>query len=659
MDLSIIIVNYNVKEFLQNLIHSIEKAALNLTKEIIIIDNASDDGSVEFIKEKLPQVTLIANKVNLGFGKANNIGLKQATGKYLLLINPDTIVAEDTFEKMICFFESNKTVGLAGCKILNPDGTFQLACRRSFPGPWTSFTKVTGLSSLFPGSKIFARYNLTYLDENQTYEVDAISGSFMMMKREVYEKVGGFDEQFFMYGEDLDLCYRIQKAGYKVFYVHSTQIIHYKGESAKRSSFDETKVFYNAMHLFVKKHLSSSFLVGLILRSAIAVRGFIAFIAVRKLIFASVVLDFLLFDLCLLAAEKIYLNNSDWGGFPAFAIPVVYTVPAFIQIVVSFAVGNYKKDRLSVSRTLAAILISLPILTSLTFFFKEYAFSRAIVLIAYSFLFITLSLWRIIAKIVFKEKLIDENYKKHRTLIVGINESSILIAKKIKKKKTDLRSVAGLIDFSNKNIGQQIDSFEVLGTDQNIKRIIKEFKINEVIFSSGEIAYNKMMEIVAKCSDTNVDFKIVGSNLDFIVGKTAVTLLDDMPVIELNYNIALPQHKLLKAILDYSIVIPSMILIYPFIFFKSKILNKQSDFTKFILGFPKVFTGELSLVGPKKESVQSEEFSGKKGLTGYWYIDTGNYDDIEKLNFYYAKNQNIWLDIEILAKSLNKMWSKK
>ena len=236
MDLSIIIVNYNVKEFLQNLIHSIEKASSNLTKEIIIIDNASDDGSVDFIKEKFPQIKLIANQTNLGFGKANNIGLKQATGKYILLINPDTLVAEDTFEKMIQFFESNKNIGLAGCKILNPDGTLQLACRRSFPGPWTSFTKVTGLSNLFPNSKIFARYNLTYLDENKSYEVDAISGSFMMMRKEVYEKVGGFDEQFFMYGEDLDLCYRIQKAGFKVFYVHSTQIIHYKGESTKRSS---------------------------------------------------------------------------------------------------------------------------------------------------------------------------------------------------------------------------------------------------------------------------------------------------------------------------------------------------------------------------------------------------------------------------------------
>ncbi|MCJ7552663.1 MAG: glycosyltransferase family 2 protein, partial [Ignavibacteriaceae bacterium] len=261
MDLSIIIVNYNVKVFLQNLLDSIQKASSGIQTEVIIVDNASDDGSIEFLREKYPQIKLIVNKTNLGFGKANNIGLKEAKGKFILFLNPDTIVAEDTFSKMIEFFNQTPDAGLAGCKILNPDGTLQLSCRRSFPGPWTSFTKVTGLSTLFPKSKIFARYNLTYLDENQTYEVDAISGSFMMIRKEVYDKVGGFDEQFFMYGEDLDLCYRIQKAGHKVYYVHSTQIIHYKGESTKRSNIDETKVFYKAMHLFVKKHLSTSFLV--------------------------------------------------------------------------------------------------------------------------------------------------------------------------------------------------------------------------------------------------------------------------------------------------------------------------------------------------------------------------------------------------------------
>jgi GT2 family glycosyltransferase len=658
LDLSIIIVNYNVKEFLQNLIHSIEKASTNITKEIIVIDNASDDGSVEFLKEKFPQVKLIVNQKNLGFGKANNIGLKQATGKYILLINPDTIVAEDTFEKMVQFFETNKNVGLAGCKILNPDGTLQLACRRSFPGPWTSFTKVTGLSLLFPKSKLFARYNLTYLDENQSYEVDAISGSFMMMRREVYKKVGGFDEQFFMYGEDLDICYRIQKAGFKVFYVHTTQIIHYKGESTKRSSLDETKVFYNAMHLFVKKHLSSSFLVGLILRSAIGIRSSLGFIGVRKLIIISVILDFLFFDLSLWIAEKIYLNLTDWRGFPHFAILIVYTIPASIQILASLIMGNYKKDKISVSKTLIAIFISLPVLSSLTFFFKDFAFSRAIVLITYTFVIILLPFWRIFSKLIFRVGLIDDTSKINRALVVGVDEASTKIGNKLRKKKTDRRTVVGLIGFSNKDVGNKIDSFEIIGTDQNIRKVIKENKINEIIFSSDSLTYNKMMEIVGKCRNDNVEFKIVGSSLDFIVGKTSVSMLDDMPLIELNYNITKPTVKIAKSIFDFSIVLPSLLLVYPFIFFKKKLTKKQSDFTKFILQFPKIISGKVSLVGPKNNSNNLSQFLGKKGLTGYWYIEETNKDELDKLDFYYAKNQNIWIDIDILVKSLTKMWSK-
>ena len=167
--------------------------------------------------------------------------------------------------------------------------------------------------------------------------------------------------------------------------------------------------------------------------------------------------------------------------------------------------------------------------------------------------------------------MVDDELKQKRTLIVGLDDSAIQIGKKIKKKKTDRRSVIGLIGFSNKNIGDQLESFEVIGTDQNIKRVIRDNKINEIIFSSGELSYNKMMEIVGKCREENVEFKIVGNNLDFIVGKTAVTLLDDMPVIELNYNITQTQQRIIKALFDYSIVIPSLFLIYPFIFFKRKL----------------------------------------------------------------------------------------
>ncbi len=308
--LSLIIVNYNVKEFLLNLLDSLEKALSGTDSEIIVVDNASEDGSVEVIREKYPEVIVIANSDNPGFGRANNQGLEIAKGEYIVLINPDTIVREDTFIKMLSFFNEFPEAGMAGCKVLNPDGSLQLPCRRGFPGPWTSFTKVTGLSTLLPKSPLFARYNLTYLDENDTYEVDAISGAFMMFRRKVYEEIGGFDPEFFMYGEDLDLCYRTQKAGFKVYYVHNTEIIHYKGESTRRSSMDETRIFYDAMHKFVKKHFSSSILVEFILRFAIILRKFVAFLNIYKLAILSITLDFIFFGLSLFAADQIYLSEK-------------------------------------------------------------------------------------------------------------------------------------------------------------------------------------------------------------------------------------------------------------------------------------------------------------------------------------------------------------
>jgi len=658
VNLSIIIVNYNVKEFLQNLIHSIYKAGENLKYEIIIVDNASDDGSVEFLREKFPQIKLIVNNKNLGFSKANNIGLKHASGRYILLLNPDTIVQEDTFEKMINFFETTPDAGMAGCKILNPDGTLQLACRRSFPGHWTSFCKVTGLSNLFPNSRLFARYNLTYLNENETYEVDAISGSFMMIRREAYEKVGNLDEQFFMYGEDLDWCYRMQKTGYKVYYVHNTTIIHYKGESTKRSSMDETKVFYSAMHLFVKKHLATSFLVEFILRAAIGMRRFIAFWGRRKLIIISVILDFLFFDLSLFAAEEFYrVISNEWLGFHEYHLVLLYTIPALIHIIISSFTGAYKKESISVLKTFTSIIISFFVISSLTFFFKQFAYSRAVVILTYIFLFFILSFWRIIAKLVFKTGA-DKPEVGKKVLIVGLNDFVIQIAEKLKSKKTDIYSIAGLIGLSNRDIGKKIGDFEVVGSIENLIKVIRDKQVKEVIFSSQELSYNQMMTIVAKCQNENVEFKLVGNNLDFLVGKTSISVLEDIPLIQINYNISNPLLKFIKASFDYTIAVFVLFLIYPLIYFISKVSNKKTDFRKFILGVPEIFSKKVSFVGPKK--VQNGKlYLGKRGLTGLWYIEDTDLVDHEKLDIFYAKNQNIWLDLEILGKTLNKMWETR
>ena len=659
MDLSIIIVNYNVKEFLQNLIHSVEKATGNIKYEIIVVDNASDDGSVDFLKEKFPGVRLIANKKNLGFSRANNQGLAVAKGKYLLLLNPDTLIREDTFQKMIEFFENTSDAGMAGCKILNPDGSLQLACRRSFPGPWTSFCKVTGLSTLFPGSRIFARYNLTYLDENKTYEVDAISGSFMMLRKETYEKVGGLDEEFFMYGEDLDFCYRVQKSGYKVYYVHSTQIIHYKGESTKRSSIDESKVFYDAMHLFVKKHLSSSFEVEIILRSAIVFRKFFDFLWRRRLILISLLIDFLVFNLSLWTADKLYALFGHWKGFPGSSYPVIFLIPACIHILVAAAMRIYRNNSLSVVRNLLAVAVSFLIISSLTFFFKQYAYSRATVLITYFILFFSLSLWRIFFKIIFKVGMKGEDFAHKKAAIVGTNDNSVKIANKLKSKSTEFHLVSGLIALTNKEIGSVMDGLEVIGSVENIKKVIREKNIEEVIFSTNELSYNQMMSIVSACQSEKVDFKVIGNNLDFLVGKTSVSMLEDYPLIEIKYNISSPYMSSLKSLFDFCLAAIVLFFLYPFIYLIVKLSGRQTEFRNFVLKTPLVIKRKVSFVGPQKSNNKDGLFLGKEGLTGFWYIEDTEEINKEKLDLYYAKNQNIWLDIEILGKTLNKMWGSR
>jgi hypothetical protein len=659
IDLSIVIVNYNVKEFLQNLVESINKASKNITTEIIVVDNNSDDGSTEIIQEKYPFVNLIKNKENVGFGRANNIGLKISRGKYILMINPDTIVREDTFDKMIDFFEANKDVGLAGCKVLNPDGTLQLACRRGFPGVWTSFTKVTGLSTLFPKSNFFAKYNLTYLDENQSYEVDAISGAFMFMRSEVYESVDGFDPQFFMYGEDLDLCYRVQKAGYKVYYVHSTEIIHYKGESTKRSSIDETQIFYDAMNLFVKKHFSTYYLVEFILRFAIVVRKLITFLNVYKIIIGSILLDFTLFVVAVLIAENIYLV-SNYHGFPESVKPMIYLFPAVIQVIISGLSGAYSKNTIASLKSIGGLLFGFLFITSLTFFFKQFAFSRAVILIAYFLALIFYSAWRIIIKFFFKVG-IAIGKRNERTLIVGTSKASIDLADKIKNSIEEISNVVGLITKSKKEINKSYNGYRVIGSYDIIGKVIDEEKIDKLILSSTDLSFNEIFTIVAQCQGKNIELKVAGSNQEFLVSKSAVTMLDDIPLVDINYNISSASYMFSKLILDYLIAIPSIIFIFPFVILFYKITGKSSDFINLIMQLPEVLLRKKSLVGPKTGNKSLNLYLGKPGLTGLWYIEKydNRHKDLSKLDIYYAKNSNVWLDLEIIGETLSKMLINK
>ncbi|HRQ52233.1 MAG TPA: glycosyltransferase family 2 protein, partial [Agriterribacter sp.] len=252
--LSVIIVSYNVKYFLEQCLCSVYKAGRHIDMEVIVVDNASSDGSRTYLEPAFPGVIFYWNKENLGFGKACNLGLKHAKGTYILFLNPDTIVGEDCFEKGTAFLKSHPRCGVLGVRMVDESGRFLKESKRAFPSPVTSFFKLSGLAALFPRSAFFAKYYLGNLDEKETHEADVIAGAFMMMKKEVLDITGGFDEAFFMYGEDIDLSYRVQKQGYTNYYYPGVTILHFKGKSTPEKNMHYIRLFYGAMRVFVNKH---------------------------------------------------------------------------------------------------------------------------------------------------------------------------------------------------------------------------------------------------------------------------------------------------------------------------------------------------------------------------------------------------------------------
>ncbi|WKL05013.1 glycosyltransferase family 2 protein [Paenibacillus amylolyticus] len=258
-DASIIIVNYNTRQLTLDCLASVYATHTSYRLEIIVIDNASHDGSVEAIREVYPSVQLIANNHNTGFAVANNQGIKVAIGRYILLLNSDTVIQPDTLQTMVGFMDRHPEMGASGCKVILPDGSLDKACKRGFPTPSASFYYAFGISRLFPDRPKFNQYQLGHLSPDDEYPVDCLVGAFMLVRRETIEQIGGLDETFFMYGEDIDWCYRIKEAGWGIFYYPRTYIVHYKGGSARRKPLKITYEFHRAMWVFHRKHYAKKY----------------------------------------------------------------------------------------------------------------------------------------------------------------------------------------------------------------------------------------------------------------------------------------------------------------------------------------------------------------------------------------------------------------
>ena len=638
--ISIVIVNYNVKDFLLQCLRSIENSVVNVGVETIVVDNNSGDGSVEFLRPLFPNVQFFDLKENLGFGRANNYGFKHAKGKYILILNPDTILEPNTLQIMLDYMNAHPDVGISGCKALNPDGTFQLACRRGFPSPWASFCKLFGLQSFFPKSKLFAQYNQTFRSIDETYFIDAVIGAFMFAAKEVIEKTQGFDEDFFMYGEDLDLCYRTQKLGYKIAYVHTAQMIHFKGESAKRSSMNEIKRFYEAMEIFVKKHYSGSAFFLFFLRFGIFIRSIFASLNKKKRNLFVAISDLIIINSAMLFGTNLKFER--YLGFPDYAYPLVFIVLSLVLVLSMFSVGEYFESKPSSKRAFYGYMISFFFLSSLTYFFNQYAFSRGVILVTIGAgTILSCSLRGVIY-------ILDQARSKKKRKRIA------LIGKKFSENKIyDYHLNSNDIEFighiaANEQALKEID-FTALGETRNLDKIISQNKIDEIIIEEGSLNKNDLMNLIAKFSNKPIKFYLAQEYEDILTSKIINEISGDTNLPKL--NLAKFRYRAVKRFVDILIALIGIILSPLLIFSKSPI-----NAFKTIL---ELIEGKISLIGLYQTKDEKFEI-WKKGIIGLAHINSADKIGervIQKLNSYYVQNYSISLDWDIIVKSLlKKFW---
>ena len=514
MKFSVIIVNYNVRYFLENCLRSAIKAAHGLDAEIIVVDNASTDGSAEMMSANFPEIKYLYLDENIGFSGANNVGIKHSTGEFILLLNPDTVVQENSFSSCLTFLQNHEEVGGLGVKMLDGSGTFLPESKRGLPTPMTAFYKVFGLSSLFPNSKRFGQYHVGYLDKNKNHEVDVLSGAFVMMPKIVVDKIGGLDEDYFMYGEDIDLSYCITKLGYKNIYFSGTSIIHYKGESTKKDSVNYVFVFYRAMIIFAKKHFDkgSASAFSALINVAIYFRAFIALL--RRLVGRhwQFLLDFLIIYITFWQSAGIYETyaNKDFSGSSiSYLLPVYSGLFAFVLNLVGSHDLPMKWKRLFRGWFMGIVAL----LAIYALFPESIRFSRAVLLIgSFASLGIGIS-WRLLAsKMASKSFQIGESFASRR-FVVGNKSSLNKVTELLRSTDIPNEFIAGIFTGSEKHEG-------FITNIQNITKAVEELKVEEVILDPEETSYAEIIRIIELSKSESFQVKIFNSS--WIIGPNVV-----------------------------------------------------------------------------------------------------------------------------------------
>ncbi|MES1214545.1 MAG: glycosyltransferase [Bacteroidota bacterium] len=558
MLISVIIVNYNVKHFLEQCLCSVRKAAAGSDAEIIVVDNNSSDGSISFLQPLFPSVLFLSNKENTGFSKACNQGLAASKGKYILFLNPDTIVPEDCFTKCISFLDSHADAGALGIRMLDGGGKFLKESKRAFPEPLTSLYKLFGLSRLFPRSRTFAKYHLEYLPEKENHQVDVLAGAFIMVKKEVLEKTGSFDETFFMYGEDIDLSYRIQKAGYKNYYFAESCIIHFKGESTRKLSLNYVRMFYNAMNVFVRKHFSGSRagLFNFIIHIAIWLRAGMS--ATGRFIER---IGLPLIDACVILLSFIIIKNV-WQTvrpeveYKNLFLVIAFPLFTFIYLLVAYYAGLYDR-RYRQSKLIRSTLIgTLSLLAAYSLLPEKYRFSRAIVFLGalLAFFLISALRWLLMRWHVLEDARHMDLHPK--TLITASEEEY--------EKTLLLMKEAGLQERVIGRIAVEENDKGAIGYWKNIRSLAEVFSFSEVIFCEGVLSFTKIIESVQQLP-RNITAKFHAAGSHSIVGSDSKDESGETLTKENGYKLSDPYNRRLKRLIDISFSFFSIIT-FPFHF---------------------------------------------------------------------------------------------
>lgn len=506
-----------MRYFLEHCLNSVVKA-LDDTMEVIVVDNASTDGSKEMMENRFPALDYIYETTNWGFSKANNIGIKKASGEYVVLLNPDTVVKEDTFKKCIQFMDTHQDCGGLGVHMIDGSGNFLPESKRGLPTPSAAFYKIFGLSSLFKKSKRFGKYHLGYLSENETNEIEVLSGAFMMMRTKTLDKCGLLDEEYFMYGEDIDLSYRITKAGYKNYYFAQTGIIHYKGESTKKGSVNYVFVFYRAMIIFARKHFEKgqASLFGVLINSAIYFRAFLALLSRLFGKTWQMLLDLLIAYGSFLAITQVYgqFQHKDFSlPFVSLAIPF-YAVIIVVSLVFSSVYDKPFKFQKLIQGWLASVIVLLAFYALLP---EDYRFSRAVVLLGSLSALGFGSLWRLLLLQFASVKQQISPPTNSRRLVVGSAKGLESVYEFIEKEAIENDFIAGV---HPENIHPLPLNF--VGEVSSLETCIQTFKIEEVIFCSDDLTNTQILDFISRLKLMTLEVMIAAPNAEFLIGSQKV-----------------------------------------------------------------------------------------------------------------------------------------